>query len=315
MQGSEHMAGNRLDLAAATVLYRPDAEVLDALLAPLVEAQLRIIIFINGPVSEAIEQRLAGRLNLRLIRSNENIGLGAGLNAVVAAAEGEGFGHIALFDQDSTPDAALLPRLLAAFDAVAKQSSIPPAVLGPVLVAPENEAFLPPWYSRRPTALATGVTAVDFLPTSGTLVSIAAWRAIGPFRADYFIDGIDVEWCFRAWAKGFSCGLAEELRMVHRWGYVAEAGKRRPQILRQSDLRTYFYLRNAVEGLRLPHLPLRWRGRVALRLALQAGLLLVDRRFGRSTRRLVSRAICDGWAGRLGPAPAAITAPPARSAE
>lgn len=303
MQDVPPAAQRRLDLAAATVLYRPDPAVLDALLAPLVEAGLRIVIFANGPLDDAIEARLARLPNLHLTRSPSNVGLGVGLNAVVEAAQSEGFGHVVLFDQDSTPDAALLPRLLDAFLATQAQPGLRPAAIAPLLVAPENEAFLPPWYSRRPKPPAEGVSAVDFLPTSGTLVSIPAWREVGPFRADYFIDGIDVEWCFRAWAKGFSCLLAENLHMVHRWGYVAEEGKRQPQILRQSDLRTFYYLRNAVEGLRLPHIPARWKLRVASRLALQCGLLLLHRKFGAPTRRLLARAVSDGWTGRLGPAP------------
>lgn len=293
-------------MAVATVLYRPDLQVLDALLAPLEAAGLRIFIFVNGGVTDDVDQRLQGLLNAALIRSPANIGLGAGLNAVVEAARAEHYDHIVLFDQDSTPDADLMPKLLAAFHDIATQSPVPPAVIGPLLVAPENEAFLPPWYSRRPAKLAAAGSAVDFLPTSGSLLSIPAWSAIGPFRADYFIDGIDVEWCFRAWAKGFSCMLVDDLSMVHRWGYVEDSGKKRPQILRQSDLRTYYYLRNAVNGLRLPHIPLRWKSRVAVRLVLQSALLLADRRFGRFTRRLVRGAIGDGWTGRLGPAPAAI---------
>lgn len=302
-------------MAVATVLYRPDLPVLNALLAPLETVGLRIFIFVNANVSGAVEQRLKDLGNATLIRSPANVGLGAALNAVVEAARAEGHEHVVLFDQDSTPDTELMPKLLAAFHDIAEQSAIPPAVIGPLLVAPQNEAFLPPWYSRRPTQLARTGSAVDFLPTSGSLLSIAAWSAIGPFRADYFIDGIDVEWCFRAWAKGFSCMLVDELRMIHRWGYVEENGKQRPQILRQSDLRTYYYLRNAANGLRLPHIPLRWKGRVAVRLALQSALLLADRRFGRVTRRLVLGAIGDGWAGRLGPASATIGSVSGSSAE
>lgn len=293
-----------LDMAAATVLYRPDPVVLDGLLAPLVAAGLRIIIFVNGSVGDDIEERLKPLPDARLIRSAANIGLGAGLNAVVEAAQAEGFGHIVLFDQDSSPDIALLPKLLERFKTLAGQP-VSPAVIGPLLVAPENEAFLPPWYSRRARDGADArAAAVDFLPTSGSLVSIAAWAEIGPFRADYFVDGIDVEWCFRAWSQGYSCILAEDLRMVHRWGHAEEPGVRRPQILRQSDLRIYFYLRNATHGLRLAHLPWRWRARVGLRLAAQAGVLLWSRRFAAATRALVWRALCDGWVGRLGPAPA-----------
>jgi rhamnosyltransferase len=303
MQSAPAPADRRLDLAAATVLYRPELAVLDALLQPLVEAGLRIVIFANGPLEDEVESRLARLPDLRLLRSPANVGLGEGLNAVVEAAQSEGFGHVVLFDQDSTPDAALLPRLLDAFLAIQSQPGIRPAAIAPLLVAPANEDFLPPWYSRRPEPRVKGAAAVDFLSTSGTLLSVAAWREIGPFRADYFIDGIDVEWCFRAWAKGFACLLAEDLHMVHRWGHVAEAGKRRPQILRQSDLRNFYYLRNAVEGLRLPHLPLRWKLRVAARLAVQCGMLLLDRKFAPATCKLVARAISDGWSGRLGPAP------------
>ena len=291
----------RRRLAAATVLYRPDAQVLDALLSPLEAAGVSVFVFVNGPVDAGIEQRLA-RDGIVTLRAAENIGLGAALNAVTEAAAAAGFSQILLFDQDSTPERELPEQLLAAFDRAKGTLPQPVAAIGPRLVAPPGEAYLAPWYWQR-SGGAERLIAVDFLPTSGTLVDLAAFRAIGPFRAGYFIDGIDVEWCFRAWAKGYACLLAEDVAMVHRWGHEAEEGRRVPQILRQSDLRTYYYIRNTVAGFRLRHMPMRWKAKLAPRLAAQIGLLLKARRFDRAALRLVRRAISDGWRGQLGPAP------------
>jgi rhamnosyltransferase len=289
---------NAVKLAAATVLYEPAVEMLDDLVPPIVADGLRFFIFLNGPVSEAVEQRLDLLSNARILRAPTNIGLGAGLNAVVRAAESEGVSHLLLLDQDSSPQAGLCAALHERCGTGSRRI----AAIGPVLVPPPGEAFLPMRYARRKkTAL---VSEVDFLPTSGSLISLAAWREIGPFRDDYFIDGIDVEWGFRAWSRGYACVLAEDLAMVHRWG-SADADHR-PQILRQSDIRNYYYIRNAVSGLRLRHIPLRWKLHVIGRLAIQALALLTSRRGAASARKLIGRAIADGWAGRLGPAPASM---------
>jgi rhamnosyltransferase len=291
--------------AAATVLYKPDADMLDALLAPLMADGLRVFIFVNGAVEPEIELRLTKLSDTVIIRSADNVGLGVGLNAVIEAAAAEDFASILLFDQDSVPDRGMPNALLAHFKEHASDSTMPIAAIGPRLISPANETYLAPWYSHRAgNDVPDG--AVDFLPTSGSLVSVEAWKAIGPFRADYFVDGLDVEWCFRAWSCGYCCVLAEDVTMEHRWGNTAASEERRPQILRLSPTRCYYYLRNAVHSMRLPHIPWRWRLRTAVRLVVQAGLLLFDRRFCRQTRRIVGRAFHDGWRNRLGPMPTGI---------
>jgi rhamnosyltransferase len=292
--------------AAATVLHQPDADMLDALVVPLEADGLRLFIFVNGALEPEIEHRLANLANAAIIRSPENVGLGAGLNAVVEAAAAEGFSSILLFDQDSAPERGMGAALLTRFKEHVSDSTIPVATIGPRLISPANEAYLAPWYLHRS---GDGVPdgAVDFLPTSGSLVSIEAWTTVGAFRADYFIDGIDVEWCFRAWSCGYCCVLAENVTMAHRWGDTDTSEERRPQILRLSPTRCYYYLRNAVHSMGLPHLPWRWRLRTTLRIVGQACLLLLDRRFDRQTRRLIQRAFHDGWHNRLGRIPEGIS--------
>lgn len=284
-------------LAAGTVLYRPDAAVLDGLLRPLESDGLALFVFVNGPIDAACDARLA-RAGATVLRAPSNFGLGHGLNAVVMAAAEAGFSFILLFDQDSAPPPGLAGGLLAQFARLPAGA----AALGPRLAAPEGESFLVPWVERR-APVDDGASPVSFLPTSGTLIAIDAWERVGPFRADYFIDGIDVEWCFRAWSRGHGSYLAEDLVMMHRWGTVA-AEARRPQILRQSLTRSYYYLRNGFASLRLAHIPRLWRVKLLGRLVAQTALLLWHRRRERQARDLVLAAVAAGLSGRLGPIPA-----------
>ena len=41
----------------------------------------------------------------------------------------------------------------------------------------------------------------DYVITSGSIITIAAYKEIGPFNNEMFIDFIDIEWCLRARKK------------------------------------------------------------------------------------------------------------------
>ncbi len=110
---------------------------------------------------------------------------------------------------------------------------------------------------------------VDFLPTSGTLFNLRVLRETGLFRADFFIDAIDLEWCFRAWARGGSCWLAGDVPMVHTVGSGAIPLGFGLTMPNQRPFRMGTYLRNTVYGFRLAHIPLGWKLRQAAYLPLQ----------------------------------------------
>ena len=267
----------------------------------------RIFAFLNGPLDEGTEEILARYVNLRQIRSPQNIGLGAGLNALMSAAREEGYATLVLFDQDSVPIPDLIDQLAERWrDLTAKGHQL--AAVGPRLGVPSGHGYKKIRYAWRGKPLSPGVAAVDFLPTSGSLVSIPAWVAVGPFRADYFIGSIDVEWGFRAWSQGYQSICLLDVEMAHRWGTpVEKLGQGwRPQIVRQSDLRTFYYLRNSVDLLCQSYVPWRLRVESAIRLIGQIGVLLTWRRLNLQTFNVVGRALWSGAKGKLGAAPAKI---------
>ena len=283
-------------IAAAIVIHKPDPEVLATLLGTIAGEGRRLFLFLNGPAGPEVAPLLQGVPNARGLETPRNVGLGAGLNRVMEAGAEEGYRDVVLFDQDSTPGPGFFDALAARRDARAGGARV--AVTGPLLVPAEGHP--PIRYTWRNMAEGT----VDFVPTSGSLVPVAAWRSVGPFREDYFIGAIDVEWCFRAWARGWCCVVARDVTMLHRYGSAEPAGGAwKPQILRYSDARIYFHLRNSLNLLRLSHPPLRWKLSAAPRLAAQAALLLASRTFAPSVLRCLWLALRDGWSGRLGPLP------------
>jgi len=285
-------------LAAATVIFRPDAALLQALIDALPGTARPVFVFANGPHDDAIETILSNSAGVHVLRSEKNVGQGAGLNRVMEAAANAAATHVVLFDQDSTPPPDLADALLMRF-ATIERNGVKLAALGPKLVTPPGTRYLPITYWRRKPKPGEPQGAVDFLPTSGTLLSLDAWRDVGPFRSDYFIGGIDVEWCYRAWAKGWACAVADDITMEHRWGEDDRGDKVGSQFLRQSPDRLYYYLRNAADGLRLSHMPVCWKRRQLTRMTAQATLAALMRRDFPLTEAL--RAVRDGWRGKLGP--------------
>ena len=165
-----------------------------------------------------------------------------------------------------------------------------------------------PSYPARPGAPACGalppacgaLAPVQFLATSGSLIDLDALARVGPFRADFFIDGVELEWCFRAWSLGWGCYLARDVAIPHRvgGGVIRGLGIAMP---RQPLFRMATYLRNAVYAWRLPHVPLRWKLAQAAYLPLQAGLYWADSGWRPAVLLRLLGAARDGALGRLGP--------------
>jgi rhamnosyltransferase len=277
-------------LAAATVLYRPRNAEIEPLVHALALTSLALFAVRNSDIDSATQATMDRLDAVTWLGNGENVGLGAALNYAMMSARERGYSHVLLLDQDTVP----APETVKALWAMVRASRSSMAALGPTLLPPFDAGYKPVWYSHRRPSTLNRSQAVNFLPTSGSLVSIEAWEAVGPFREDFFIDGIDVEWCYRAWSKGFEIGLATDLTMAHQWGQPDDVTNK-PQVLRQGQLRNSYYIRNTIYSMRLRHLPLSWKLRTGLRLLAQAGLLACHGQTG-----IVVRAVREGLAGRLG---------------
>lgn len=285
-------------VAVGLTLFRPSPAQVEAVCRLAAASPGPVLAFDNGGLPAGAAEALE-RAGIRLLSAGRNLGIAAALNALAETATGLGARRILLLDQDAGPQGEMLRALLAAADRL-DGASPPLAVIGPrPLAGAGHKAPAYPVHAGK--APRDGLVPVDFLATSGSLVDLAAFARIGPFRADYFIDAVDLEWCFRAWARGYSCWMAPEAGLAHHVGSGTIRGPFGLAMPRQPLFRMATYLRNSAYGLRLPHLPAGWKLRQGLYLPVQVLLYWRDAGYRPRVLSRLLAALRDGLMGRLGP--------------
>lgn len=239
------MAGYRLDpgaVCAIIVTYRPAADFAGYLEA--IRSQFRPVIVVdNGSTGAALDmlRGLAGT-DVLLLEQGRNTGLGAALNTGVREARMRGFHWVVLFDQDTLPTG----DMMACFSAILADHPAPDriAVVGSRFrdrnrpaAAPEREnppVSDRPWVDKRRVI------------TSGSLLSLAAFETLGPFREDLFIDSIDHEYCHRAQRGGWNVLQTTATLLSHSVGNYRRHRLLGMDIWRShhSATRCYFMTRN-----------------------------------------------------------------------
>lgn len=293
------------DVAVGVTLFHPKPEHVAALVAAFDGSVRHVLAYDNGGVSGEIRAVLDRTDGVRLIGDGRNVGVGAALNGLAEAASASGASYLLLLDQDGEPSLDLASGLRAAMTRLS-QIPVPPAMVGPIQ-RPVDGRKTPHYPARRGVPALKGLDPVEFMATSGSLLDLAAFARVGPFRADYFIDAIDLEWCFRAWSVGLSCWVDRETPMAQCVGSGVIRARWLPvTIARQPLFRMETYTRNTVYGWRLRHVPRRWKLMQIAYLPLQTALYWAESGYKPAVLGRLLRAAVNGLRGRLGrPADAA----------
>lgn len=286
-----------MHIIAGVVTYCPELESVVRLVESLAKSTGHVLVFANSPLNEADRTRLSACGTVEIFESSENVGLGHAYNQLMRRACEHGADALLLADQDSVLEPAAVREIGARMEALAAAGNRV-AVVGARPVAPREattEFKAPRLFERRSDTQVPGVMAVDFVVSSGSLVSRAAYDAVGPFREDFFIDAIDIEWCFRAWDKGYSCWTALEAPMEHHLG---QGAMRLPltglTLTVQRPARLYTYVRNQVRMLGLRHVPLGWKLRILPYIGLQTLVYAVKGETRRESLSAIGRGLRDG---------------------
>ncbi|WP_375274894.1 rhamnosyltransferase [Methylorubrum thiocyanatum] len=286
------------DTAVAVVFFRPSPEQV-ARIVERFAGRMPVLVYDNGGIPPEARARLRGAEGLGLLGEGRNRGIAAALNALAEAALAAGFSRLFLLDQDADATVETARALGQALDRATGESPLP-ALVGPA-PAPKPGHKAPAYPPRPGLPPREGLKPVEFLATSGSLVDLAAFARIGPFREDFFIDAVDLEWCFRAWARGWSCWMDPGTAIPHSVGRGTIRARFLPVAMPDQPLfRMAVYVRNTAYGWRLPHVPARWKLKQAAYLPLQIGLYWSRHRFSPRVLARLLAALAQGLAGRLG---------------
>lgn len=287
---------------AVVVTYNPSPTDLCALLSALVAQVERVILVDNASASDIHGLAASIRSDkIELIALKENLGLSAAQNIGLRKAQSGGVEFAILFDQDSIPESRMVEILLGNLRRLQSDGKRVAAV-GPDFLAVGGypfRRFQGIAIERCPCMPGKEIMSVDFLISSGCLISMKALAEIGVMNESLFIEYIDVDWGLRAKLAGFELFGVCSARMKHSIGdhSMSALGRVAPV---HTPLRHYYQFRNAVWLCRQSNIPVRWRIAVALNAGIKFAffVLMVPPRFQRL--KMIMLGVKHGIAGRLG---------------
>lgn len=301
----------RPETSAVIITYKPDLRQLQSLIATLAAQCTWVFVMDNGGASPIVGNSEYLPLNVRYVDMCGNKGVGAALNRGFELAAGCGSTYVISFDQDSAPGPDMIARLVGVHEQL-QAKGVKVAAVGPRFVDHRGGTVIEYPFMRLksgwPRAVRCGdssrLVESDLLITSGCLVSLAAYRGIGPFDAGMYVDMTDVEWCFRATFRGFRLYGVCCVTMSHEVGL----GKLRTvfgvALLSYSPVRRYYAARNSVHLLRSPYVRRMWKVRMLGGLIARWILLPLAPESGHgrlSEWRMFSKGIWEGLRSVSGP--------------
>ncbi len=204
-------APDPIGLCAVVITYHPDPDVPLRLTA--LAAQVGHVVIVDNaspPAARAVLHELEGE-RIELIQNPENLGIARALNQGVETALRRGFRWCLLLDQDSAPDTDMAQRLCAILAGLPHRERV--ALLGCGYRDPADHG------ADESAAVAPDEPQdTENVITSGSVLSLAAYAIVGPFRDELFIDYVDVDYCRRARAAGLRVLQTRCTLMTHRIG-------------------------------------------------------------------------------------------------
>jgi rhamnosyltransferase len=199
-------------VCAIAVTYHPDGD-FPARVSRILPQVGALVIVDNGSAAAevAMLRGLAANSMINLVSNADNLGVASALNIGIERAHGLGFKWMLLLDQDSSVDDDMVQTLLAVHAAFPDKDRL--AVVG---------AGFRDVNSKEPTPINVGDSwvEVECVITSGSLIPLAVHAAVGAFREEFFIDYVDIEYCYRARARGFRVIKTRAALMSHSIGAI-----------------------------------------------------------------------------------------------
>ena len=233
-------ASTRPIIAAVIVTWNPLVSDVLACAESLLSQVDTIIYSDNG--SDADTKKLLTELqqkhkNIVCLWNGENLGIATALNRGVACARELKAEWVMTLDHDSVPEKDMVAKMFAAYQTLSDEEKNTTAILCPNFMLAKG----PSYHDARARFIETSIT-------SGQLVKMKLFEKIGGYEDDLFVECVDHEFCFRAFAHGYRTFLAPDAMLRQRIGHpdVKQLFGKTFVVPHYSPERYYYQLRNTV---------------------------------------------------------------------
>jgi rhamnosyltransferase len=221
---------NNIKISACVVLYNPGENIFNNVNLILEQIQYLYIID-NSDLDKC--KLLFDKENISYFKNKGNKGIATALNQAARQAIADGFNYLLTMDQDSILDPHLIDNYIKYL-----LSNISDRV---GLLSPN---YLYKEYSNN-TRQGRNYTVLLSM-TSGSLLNLTAFKIIGPFVEELFIDYVDFEYCLRLGKKGYNIIKVHNANIYHNLGSIQQRKFlfRKVSITNHSPLRLFYRTRN-----------------------------------------------------------------------
>jgi len=220
----QEINNNMYPVGSVIVTYHPELTTLISF-KDLLNVVQHLVIVDNGsskPVTDALET-LSLDPRTFVIYNHENYGIAAALNQGCSYLKNKGYDYALLLDQDSIVPENMVSILYETAKRYKKSAIIAPSII-PIDIDEEAVShklrFLirTKFLSFKKEAPYRDEMEVAMVITSGSLYDLNCWEKIGGFWEDLFIEGVDNEYCLRAYEHGYSVIVSVKAKLRQQYG-------------------------------------------------------------------------------------------------
>tara|TARA_R110001583_G_scaffold195527_1_gene375373 strand:- start:11692 stop:12603 length:912 start_codon:yes stop_codon:yes gene_type:complete len=252
-------------VTAIVVTFNPDIVALKNLLQKL-NKQVQYVVVVDN-ASDNVKQ-IVEIVDMRFFKFlPQNQGIAFAQNIGIQVAKELGVISVIFFDQDSLPCESFVKNLIS----VKKKSEccgVKVSAIGPFYCDSRTSNYS--FYVKSNKSCIAKVIfdamnddicefyECDFLISSGSLIDLTVLSLVGGMREDFFIDGVDIEWCYRASSYGYKSIVASNVTMLHSIGdnVINKFGR---DFTINTPIRAYYSIRNMLYLLMLPYVSSVWK--------------------------------------------------------
>jgi len=222
---ADHKPTHLSDIGVVVVTYHPEGDFCSRLQKMAAQGAFMVVVD-NASNNEARTElnAVCQQYGWSIVSNSANLGVGAALNQGVRCIAERGLAWALLFDQDSEPLPDTSRQMLGTLHRHPQAMQV--SIIGTSYHDPKTgvrhrilrqHPRCPLFFQKVPVH-ANDLPSVTMTITSGSLLHIADFAAIGPFDEGFFIDYIDTDFCLRCRRNGRLIAISAEARLEHSLG-------------------------------------------------------------------------------------------------
>lgn len=207
------MENNSKDIALVIVLYNPSDKEKNKVRAVAEDFQG---VLVDNSTTPAFSSSSIGKM--KYFSLGYNVGIAKAQNiGINFLKENHVIKYIVFFDQDSVIPESYPFDIASEYKRIDAMEKGRLFCLGPK-VCDKNDGEEYHSVIHKAESSRNGFQLKSEIISSGSCVSVDKINMIGLFDERLFIDFVDTEWCFRAYSKGYVCGITECVELDHKVG-------------------------------------------------------------------------------------------------